>query len=71
MKTGDESSFAVAGLVISPIQTKLWPAGCLADVVVLECQFINELLVCNYQTHMSGVRVGLAQDNVELKAQNK
>lgn len=68
MKTGDESSFAVAGLVASPIQTKLWPAGCLADVVVLECQFINELLVCNFQMSTSGVRAGLAQDYMVTKS---
>lgn len=45
IKAGKESYFAIAVSVISPVQTKLWPAGCLAVVAVLECQFINELLV--------------------------
>ena len=45
VKAGEESEFDIAVFVISPVKTKLWSAGCLAVVAVLECQFINELLV--------------------------
>lgn len=45
IKAGEESYFFMAVLVISSVQKKLWSAECLAVVAVLECEFINELVV--------------------------